>query len=136
MYFRIQTTETRNHVYIVEAECRDTARDVYQNMDYADLIEYDLDGQSSWDSHPWDIDEDATADDMTIQLERIGAVLQRRTRSEHKHLRDMDYNELSKMYCTQCHSTEDLGDSICPTAMKCNERTCSYCCEEEGGCCA
>lgn len=58
MKYRVQVTETINHEYIIEANSREDARAIYQSYDRVQLSDLDLDGQSVWDSHPWEIEED------------------------------------------------------------------------------
>jgi hypothetical protein len=58
MKYRVQVTETINHTYLIEADSREDARAIYQNYDRVELSDLDQDGQSVWDSHPWEIEED------------------------------------------------------------------------------
>jgi hypothetical protein len=136
MYYLIEVTETRNHAYIVEAASEDLAQDAYQEMTEDDLRALDLDGQSSWDSYGWNV-QPADPEQLHaldgLQLRRK----QRAQRTARGHLAFMDYDELKNYTCTQCHSINiSLGDEACPTALKCDERTCSTCCAEENGCCS
>ena len=55
--YTIQVTETINHTYEIEAETEEDALTVYYSYDNKQLEELDQDGQSSWDSLPWDITE-------------------------------------------------------------------------------
>jgi hypothetical protein len=136
MYYRIQVTETINHAYIVEADSEDLAQEAYAQLTHTDLTTLDLDGQTCWDSYAWDV---ATADAGDLDA-LDGLRLRRQQRAERTargHLHDMQYEELKRYTCTQCHSIDiNLGDEACPTALKCDERTCSTCCAEENGCCS
>ena len=55
--FVIQVTETINHAYTIEAETEADALTVYNSFDNEQLDTLDEDGQSDWDSRPWDIQE-------------------------------------------------------------------------------
>lgn len=53
----LQVTETINHSYAIEAETEEDALTVYYSYDNAQLETLDQDGQSVWDTYPWDISE-------------------------------------------------------------------------------
>lgn len=79
MYYVVEITENRHHSYVIEATSEDEAINKYQQMEFDDLVEFDLDGNSSWDSYPWNVEE-ASAEDMHYQLEKIAEVLGERER--------------------------------------------------------
>lgn len=56
MRYLVRVTETINHDYVIEAESEEEATNIYQNYTMEQLRELDQDGQSSWDSYPWDVD--------------------------------------------------------------------------------
>lgn len=53
--YEVQVTETINHIYIFEANSSDEALLAYEQLDNDQLKTLDQDGQSCWDSKPWDI---------------------------------------------------------------------------------
>jgi hypothetical protein len=53
--YEVQVTETINHTYIFEADSSDEALLAYERLDNDQLKTLDQDGQSCWDSKPWDI---------------------------------------------------------------------------------
>jgi hypothetical protein len=55
--FLIRVTESINHDYEIEAETKEDALAIYYSYDDEQLKALDLDNQSEWDSHPWDIEE-------------------------------------------------------------------------------
>jgi hypothetical protein len=55
--FLIRVTESINHDYEIEAETEEEALSIYNSYDDNKLKELDLDGQSEWDSRPWEIEE-------------------------------------------------------------------------------
>lgn len=55
--FLVRVTESINHDYEIEAESAEEAVEVYYSYDNKQLKELDLDGQSEWDSRPWDVEE-------------------------------------------------------------------------------
>lgn len=55
--FLVRVTESINHDYEIEAETADEAVNIYYSYTDAQLKSRDLDGQSDWDSHPWDVSE-------------------------------------------------------------------------------
>jgi hypothetical protein len=54
--FVIRVTESINHDYEIQAETEEEALSIYYSYNDEQLKELDLDGQSDWDSHPWDIE--------------------------------------------------------------------------------
>jgi hypothetical protein len=54
--FVIRVTESINHDYEIQAETEEEALSIYYSYNDEQLKELDLDGQSEWDSHPWDIE--------------------------------------------------------------------------------
>jgi hypothetical protein len=42
---------------MIEAETEEEAMNIYHNYTMEQLQELDLDGQSSWDSYPWDVEK-------------------------------------------------------------------------------
>ena len=54
--YLFRVTESINHDYMIEAETEEEALTIYQNYTMEQLEELDLDGQSSWDSYPWDVE--------------------------------------------------------------------------------
>jgi hypothetical protein len=57
MKYLFRVTESINHDYMIEAETEEEAMNIYQNYTMEQLQELDLDGQSSWDSYPWDVEK-------------------------------------------------------------------------------
>lgn len=55
--YRIQVTETVNHIYEIEANCEDDAIAIYNNFEENQFKELDLDGETVWDTYPWDVEE-------------------------------------------------------------------------------
>jgi hypothetical protein len=55
MKYTIEVTETVNHSYEVEAGSEEEALEIYYSYDDDQLKALDLDGQSTWDTSPWDI---------------------------------------------------------------------------------
>lgn len=55
--YLVRVTESINHDYEIEAETPEEAVDIYHSYEDAQLKELDLDGQSEWDSYPWEIQE-------------------------------------------------------------------------------
>ena len=55
--FTLRVTESINHDYEIEAETEEEARSIYYSYDNDQLKSLDLDGQSEWDTHPWEITE-------------------------------------------------------------------------------
>jgi hypothetical protein len=58
MKYRVQVTESINHSYLIEADSREDARAIYQNFNNEELKTLDEDGESFWESHPWEIEEE------------------------------------------------------------------------------
>jgi hypothetical protein len=56
MKYTVQVTETINHSYEIEAESEEQAVEKYHMYSDEQLKELDTDGQSSWDSYPWDVE--------------------------------------------------------------------------------
>lgn len=56
MKYRLQITETINHVYEIEAPDEDTARAIYEHFTNEELAALDVDGTSEWETHPWDVE--------------------------------------------------------------------------------
>jgi hypothetical protein len=54
--FTLRVTESINHDYEIQAETEEEALSIYYSYNDEQLKELDLDGQSEWDSHPWDIE--------------------------------------------------------------------------------
>jgi hypothetical protein len=54
--FVIRVTESINHDYEIQAETEEEALSIYYSYNDEQLKELDLDGQSEWDSHPWEIE--------------------------------------------------------------------------------
>lgn len=54
--FLIRVTESINHDYEIQAETEEEALSIYYSYNDEQLKELDLDGQSEWDSHPWEIE--------------------------------------------------------------------------------
>lgn len=132
MLYRVQVTETTNHVFIVEAEDEATARDVYQNMSGVYRRLATMDGAPSWDSMPWEIEE-ASAADWDEQQQ----ILKHRRPHSDLHLNDMSVEQLAEITCEYCGwSGQTLDVYGCRTAIKNNERECCECCARAGGCCA
>jgi|688.fasta_scaffold285585_4 hypothetical protein len=57
MKYLFRVTESINHDYMIEAETEEEAMNIYHNYTMEQLQELDLDGQSSWDSYPWDVEK-------------------------------------------------------------------------------
>lgn len=55
--FLVRVTESINHDYEIEAESAEEAVNIYHSYDNKQLEELDLDGQSEWDTHPWEVEE-------------------------------------------------------------------------------
>lgn len=55
--YLVRVTESINHDYEIEAESVEKAVAIYHSYTDAQLKSRDLDGQSEWDSHPWDVEE-------------------------------------------------------------------------------
>lgn len=55
--FLVRVTEAINHDYEIEAESAEEAVNIYHRFTNEELKEKDLDGQSEWDSHPWEVEE-------------------------------------------------------------------------------
>ena len=55
--YRIQVSEIINHVYEIEAESEDDAIAIYDNFEENQFKELDLDGESLWDTYPWDVEK-------------------------------------------------------------------------------
>jgi hypothetical protein len=53
--FTLRVTESINHDYEIEAETEEEALSIYYSFNNDQLKSLDLDGQSEWDTHPWDI---------------------------------------------------------------------------------
>jgi hypothetical protein len=56
MKYTVQVTETINHSYEIEAESEEQAVEKYHTYTDEQLKELDIDGQSSWDAYPWDVE--------------------------------------------------------------------------------
>lgn len=54
--YLVRVTETINHDYVIEADSPEEAEAVYESYDDNDLKNLDIDGQSEWDAHPYDIE--------------------------------------------------------------------------------
>ena len=57
MKYLVRVTETINHDYEIEATSEQDAIDIFHSYEEHHLKERDLDGQSSWDTFPWDVVE-------------------------------------------------------------------------------
>ena len=55
--FLVRVTESINHDYEIEAESAEDAVSIYYSYDDKQLKDLDLDGQSEWDAHPWEVEE-------------------------------------------------------------------------------
>ena len=55
--YLVRITENINHDYEIEAESPEEADRIYRSFTNEQLVELDLDGQSEWDSFPWDIEK-------------------------------------------------------------------------------
>jgi hypothetical protein len=55
--FTLRVTESINHDYEIEAETEEEALSIYYSYNNDQLKSLDLDGQSEWDTHPWEITE-------------------------------------------------------------------------------
>jgi hypothetical protein len=55
--FTLRVTESINHDYEIEAETEEQALSIYYSYNNDQLKELDLDGQSEWDSYPWEVTE-------------------------------------------------------------------------------
>ena len=55
--YLVQVTESVNHQYEIEADSEEEALEKYHNLTNDELTSRDLDGQSDWEPHPWDVSE-------------------------------------------------------------------------------